>query len=476
MQIPRVVVFNRRGHAPDFLSFRRSPMATTVSFRHIRDFIVGEHQRRFHSPDSSSTTDLLPARGTTAGQRPSYALLVDAENALAASFDLAMEDIEMRGIETPIRRIFGKPVLLQHDQWQTVIRNHSCTPIYCHRLVDLDLAVNAMDLLYTKKHFLRGFVLFSSDSDFTSLVQRIREDNVTVLGIGQRGKVNTEETLPKACHEYVYTEDLVLAEQERVRAMENAKREAELRRNREVEMAKAKAMENAKLEAEQKVKAIEDAKLEAEQKIKAIEDAKLTAVEQETAVPEVPSNWYNTTLLSLQKAFQNVWGAVTVWKPVIPKVEGNSPLNDDECADAGTIKDDDDKKNKKKKNSSNNDNNDNNDNNNSESHSFDKNYPAVTNIVAANGSKAEAVCAAVVQILRKELKVFAPNNEWIYLGFLTRESSCDLGGTGYLKMSKFIRAHPGDFELRFSGTTTLDVRLRELKKKKKNTQLILECK
>jgi NYN domain len=445
-------------------------MATTLSFRHIGDLIVGQHQRRFHSPDSSSTTALLPAWGTTAGQRPSYALLVDAENALAASFDLAMEDIEKRGIETPIRRIFGKPVLLQHDQWQTVIRNHSCTPIYCHRLVDLDLAVNAMDLLYMKKHFLRGFVLFSSDSDFTSLVQRIREDNVTVLGIGQRGKINAEETLPKACHEYVYTEDLERAEvrrvsEERVRAMENAKREAELIRNREVEMAKA--MENAKLEAEQKVKAIEDAKLEAEQKIKAIEDAKLTAVEQEPAVPEVPSNRYNTTLLSLQKAFQNVWGAVTVWKPVIAKVEGNSPLNDDECADAGTIKDDDKNNKKNKKNKSSSNNNSNNDNNNdninsSESRSFDKNDTAVTNIVAANGSKAEAVCAAVVQTLRKELKVFAPNNEWIYLAFLIGKSSCDLGGTGYLKMSKFVRAHPDDFELRVSGTTTLEIRLREL--------------
>jgi hypothetical protein len=286
---------------------------------------------------------------------------------------------------------------------------------------------------------------------------------VTVLGIGQRGKINAEETLPKACHEYVYTEDLERAEvdrasEERVRAMESAKREAELRRNREVEIVKA--MENAKLEAEQKVKAIEDAKLENEQKIKAMEDAKLIAEKQETAVPEVSSNWYNTPLLSLQMAFQNVWGAVTtVWKPVTAKGEGNLPLNDDdECADAGTIKDDDKTKKKKDKNSSSNNNN----NNNSESHAFDKNDTAVTNIVAAYDSKAEAACAAVVQTLRNGLKASAPNNEWVCLGFLRRASSCDLGGTGYGKVSKFIRAHPDDFELRLSGKSGLEVRLREL--------------
>jgi len=60
-----------------------------------------------------------------------------------------------------------------------------------------------MDLLYTRK--FDGFCLVTSDSDFTGLAMRLREEGLTVLGFGEK---KTPEAFRNACHKFVFTEVL----------------------------------------------------------------------------------------------------------------------------------------------------------------------------------------------------------------------------------------------------------------------------
>lgn len=48
---------------------------------------------------------------------------------------------------------------------------------------DTALIIDAMDLLYSKK--VDGFCIISSDSDYTGLAHRIREEGLLVVGIGR---------------------------------------------------------------------------------------------------------------------------------------------------------------------------------------------------------------------------------------------------------------------------------------------------
>jgi hypothetical protein len=57
-----------------------------------------------------------------------------------------------------------------------------------------------MDLLYTRK--FDGFCLITSDSDFTGLAMRLREEGLMVLGFGEE---KTPEAFRNACHKFVFT-------------------------------------------------------------------------------------------------------------------------------------------------------------------------------------------------------------------------------------------------------------------------------
>ena len=66
---------------------------------------------------------------------------------------------------------------------------------------------DAMDLLYTRK--FDGFCLVTSDSDFTGLAVRLREEGLQVFGFGEK---KTPEPFRNACHKFIFTE--VLRDQE----------------------------------------------------------------------------------------------------------------------------------------------------------------------------------------------------------------------------------------------------------------------
>ena len=65
------------------------------------------------------------------------------------------------------------------------------------------MIIDAMDLLYTKR--FDGFCLVSSDSDFTRLSSRIREEGLLVYGFGEK---KTPKAFVSACDKFIFTEVL----------------------------------------------------------------------------------------------------------------------------------------------------------------------------------------------------------------------------------------------------------------------------
>jgi len=70
---------------------------------------------------------------------------------------------------------------------------------------DIKMAVDALELSF-ERDYITTFVIATGDSDFTPLVQKLRELNKRVVGIGLRD--STSKLLPAACDEFLFYESL----------------------------------------------------------------------------------------------------------------------------------------------------------------------------------------------------------------------------------------------------------------------------
>ena len=136
------------------------------------------------------------------------AVLIDAENASSRIAEVLFTEIATLG-EASARRIYGdaaSPALRGWTdvlarwaiQWQQNFQNTKGK-----NSGDIALVIDAMDLLHSGR--FDGFCLVSSDSDFTRLASRIREEGVDVYGFGER---KTPESFRQACTRFIYTENL----------------------------------------------------------------------------------------------------------------------------------------------------------------------------------------------------------------------------------------------------------------------------
>lgn len=136
------------------------------------------------------------------------AVLIDADNAQAFIIENLLAEIAKYG-EATVRRIYGDFTAPTSASWRKVLQKFAIKPIqqYAYttgkNATDSTLIIDAMDLLYTRK--FDGFCLVSSDSDFTGLAIRLREEGLTVFGFGEQ---KTPEAFRKACHKFVLTEIL----------------------------------------------------------------------------------------------------------------------------------------------------------------------------------------------------------------------------------------------------------------------------
>lgn len=136
------------------------------------------------------------------------AVLIDADNAQAAVIKGLLAEIARFG-EATVRRIYGDFTATTSSSWKKVLQQYAIKPVQQFayskgkNATDSTLIIDAMDLLYTRK--FDGFCLVTSDSDFTGLAMRLREEGLTVLGFGEK---KTPEAFRNACHKFVFTEVL----------------------------------------------------------------------------------------------------------------------------------------------------------------------------------------------------------------------------------------------------------------------------
>lgn len=139
-----------------------------------------------------------------------FALLIDADNVSAKYIQPILDELSKYGNVT-YKRIYGDWTRTNNASWKDELLQNSITPIqqfsYTHgkNATDSAMIIDAMDMLYTSE--LEGFCLVSSDSDFTRLASRLRENGKTVIGMGEN---KTPSPFRKACD--IFTELELLLE------------------------------------------------------------------------------------------------------------------------------------------------------------------------------------------------------------------------------------------------------------------------
>jgi len=141
--------------------------------------------------------------------RPLYAVLIDADNIPAKHAGAVLKEITSFG-EPALRRVYGDWSSDRLNNWAKVVRDLG---LVAHQETantkgknasDIGLVIDAMDILHTGR--FDGFVLVSSDSYFTALANRVREQGLDVIGIGES---KTPESLKNVCNRFITIENIV---------------------------------------------------------------------------------------------------------------------------------------------------------------------------------------------------------------------------------------------------------------------------
>ena len=136
------------------------------------------------------------------------AVLIDGDNAQPKLIKEILEEVSKYGKAT-IRRIYGDWTQPQMNGWKEIINQYSINPIQKFAYTtgknstDSSLIIEAMDILHSKN--TEGFCIVSSDSDYTGLAKRIREEGLFVMGIGQR---KTPSAFVQSCEIFTFSENL----------------------------------------------------------------------------------------------------------------------------------------------------------------------------------------------------------------------------------------------------------------------------
>jgi uncharacterized LabA/DUF88 family protein len=143
---------------------------------------------------------------------PRLCVLIDADNVPAGYADAIFDEIAGLG-EASVRRIYGDWSAPRLNKWAEkvaalgLVADQQFSNTKGKNASDIGLVIAAMDFLHSG--LFDGFVLVSSDSDFTRLAARIREQGLDVYGIGEK---KTPEAFRMACKRFIYVENLGPAE------------------------------------------------------------------------------------------------------------------------------------------------------------------------------------------------------------------------------------------------------------------------
>ena len=142
------------------------------------------------------------------GLQRNMALLIDGDNAQASLIANILAETAKYGTTT-VRRVYGDWTTQEMAGWKKTLQAFALHPQQQFRntigknATDSALIIDAMDLLHSGT--IGGFCIVSSDSDFTRLATRMREQGLFVMGIG---RPETPKSFVNACGLFVYTTNL----------------------------------------------------------------------------------------------------------------------------------------------------------------------------------------------------------------------------------------------------------------------------
>ncbi|MFP4478937.1 MAG: NYN domain-containing protein [Candidatus Izemoplasmatales bacterium] len=137
------------------------------------------------------------------------ALLIDAENISPSYIEIIIDEANKYG-KINYRRVYGDWTTPQLNPWKQKMNEFGLTPVQQYAYTsgknssDFTLIIDAMDILYSGK--VNSFCIVSSDSDFTKLVTRLREDNMFVFGMGES---KTPISLVNSCETFSYLDKML---------------------------------------------------------------------------------------------------------------------------------------------------------------------------------------------------------------------------------------------------------------------------
>ncbi len=156
-------------------------------------------------------------------EQQKFAVLIDGDNAQASLLSQILAEVSKVGLIT-IKRIYGDWTTTNMNQWKELLHKHAIQPEQQFRYTtgknatDSAMIIDAMDLLHSND--VQGFCIVSSDSDYTRLATRIREDGLFVIGVGEK---KTPEAFVNACNQFIYSENLTVTQKPKKKGIERQK-------------------------------------------------------------------------------------------------------------------------------------------------------------------------------------------------------------------------------------------------------------
>ena len=142
----------------------------------------------------------------TRSDSSSIVVLIDADNTKLSAIPAILEEIAKFGA-TSVRRAYGDWSSSNLNGWKRVMLDHSIQPVQQFAYTtgknasDIAMIIQAMDLMHSGR--FDGFCLVSSDSDFTPLAMRLREQTLNVYGFGEK---KTPKPFVESCDKFTYIE------------------------------------------------------------------------------------------------------------------------------------------------------------------------------------------------------------------------------------------------------------------------------
>ncbi len=151
------------------------------------------------------------------------ALLIDSDNISSDYFSIILDELSQYGKVT-YRRLYGDFTNSKANGWKQALLDFSIEQIQQvaftkgKNATDSKMIIDAMDILYQGK--VDCFCLATSDSDFTNLAMRFRNDNLVVIGAGEQ---KTPVSFRNACDRFIAIDDLLKAKTKEIKPTKEKK-------------------------------------------------------------------------------------------------------------------------------------------------------------------------------------------------------------------------------------------------------------